>query len=168
MDAGAPIGTTRSGCHLSLALLQIINNRLLHVAVGIPRHVQRDLVEIDALTHLLRQLSLECPGLDREWRRGAAKGMNKQDALGLRRRCVAREEERDCRHGRRRPERTARVAPSRCHILVTCRATGALPLPLSQRSPAAPSIHRDRPPKRDRSGSRKAVMCLICNTPGRA
>jgi hypothetical protein len=86
---------------LGLALLQIINNRLLHVAVGIPRHVQRNLVEIDARTHLLRQLSLECPRLDREWRRGVAKGMNQQDALGPRRLGVAREEERDCRHGRR-------------------------------------------------------------------
>jgi hypothetical protein len=30
-----------------------------------------------------------------------------------------------------------------------------LTLSPSQRSPAAPSIHRDRPPKRDRSGSRE-------------
>ena len=64
--------------------------------------------------------------------------------------------------------KNARAALSRCHIAVTHDLTTALPLPPSQHSLAAPSIHRDRPPKCDRSSSRKAVMCLICNTLGRA
>ena len=88
------------GLPFALPLLQIINNRLLHVAVGIARHVQRNLVEIDALAHLLHQLSLESHGLDREWRRGAAKGMNKENTLRLRCLHASRIEERDYRNGR--------------------------------------------------------------------
>src|SRR4029077_9390249 len=50
-------------------------------------------------------------------------------------------------------------------MIVTYQASPALlPLP-SQHFPAAPPRHEDRPPKRDRSTSRKAVMRLICNTP---
>jgi hypothetical protein len=76
----------------ALPFLQIINNRLLHVTVGITRHVQRDLVEIDAFAHLFHQLSLECHGLDREWWRGTGKGMNKENPLRPRRRRGTREE----------------------------------------------------------------------------
>jgi len=52
-------------------------------------------------------------------------------------------------------KKIACAAISRRHMIVTCQATAALTLLRSQRSPAASSIHRDRPPKRDLSGSRE-------------
>jgi hypothetical protein len=52
-----------------LSLLQIIDDRLLTVAVRIPAHVQRELIEIDLSAHFLNQLRLEGdrnrPGLGR-------------------------------------------------------------------------------------------------------
>ena len=53
------------------------------------------------------------------------------------------------------------------HNRNTPATAAALPLRPPQHSPAAPPIHGDRPPKRDGSSSRKAVMCLICNTSGK-
>ena len=64
----------------------------------------------------------------------------------------------------RRPGRTARGALSRCHITVTLLPVAALPLRPSQRSLAAPPIHRDPPPTRDRFGSRESCECGSCVT----
>jgi hypothetical protein len=40
------------GLPFGLPLLQIINNRLLYVAVGVARHIQRHFVQVNAIAHL--------------------------------------------------------------------------------------------------------------------
>ena len=64
------------------ALEQKLDERLFHVRLRVARHVQRHLVEIDTLPHLLRERGLERGRVGRERRRGAAEGMDHENALG--------------------------------------------------------------------------------------
>jgi len=60
---------------------------LMHATID-KQHV---VIQIDTLAYVLHQLGLESRRFDREWRRGAAKRMDQQHALRLRRRCTCGE-----------------------------------------------------------------------------
>ena len=62
------------------------------------------------------------------------------------------------------PAEATRAVLSRCHIIVTLLSAAALLLRASQRWLTALPIHRDRPPKRDHSGSREGCECVSCVT----
>ena len=79
-------------------LLQVSSHRLLHFGVGIPRNVDRSLIEIDRTTHLLDQLRLKSQGLE-SGRRRPPKGMDNENTLWFRRRGVGREVEVSHRSG---------------------------------------------------------------------
>ena len=63
------------------ALEQKLDERLFHVRLGVARHVQRHLVEIDSLPHLLGKRGLERGRVGRERGRGAPEGMDHENAL---------------------------------------------------------------------------------------
>ena len=143
------------GLPFGLTLFQVFNHGLLQFAVVITRYVQSYLVESDAPSHLRHELTFKRGRVDgeggaalpNEWtirtRFGSAADVLVAKRNGITAALATR-------------TRIARAALSRCHTTVTCQHTAALTLAPSQRSLAASSIHRDRPPKRDGSSSRKA------------
>jgi hypothetical protein len=93
-------------------LLQEVSNRLLDVGIGIPRHVDRHLIEIDRPTHLCDQLTFKSLRLARGGG-GSAEGMDNENPLRLRCRGIGREKQ-DGRSGgdEQKQLRTARRRPS--------------------------------------------------------
>ena len=82
MQAGADIGTTRSGLPFVLMLFQIFSHGLLHVWVGITRDVQRDLIESDGPPIVRDQLTFKAASGRADGRRALPKEWTMRTRFG--------------------------------------------------------------------------------------